>query len=70
MCRRFVFEIDLGVGAETIETQGQCAAFYEMPLGRGKHAKSRIRAHPMIREVKNANAFKTSEKLSDHGGSC
>ena len=48
MYRRFGFEMVLGVGAETIEAQGQCAAFYEVPLGRGEHAKSRIRAYPMI----------------------
>ena len=46
-----------GVGAETFEAQGQGSAFYEVPLGRGKHAKFRIRVYPIIREVRMVTLF-------------
>ena len=39
MCRRFGFEMVLGVGAKTVEAQGQCEAFYEVPLGRGEFGR-------------------------------
>ena len=40
MCRRFGFEMVLGVGAKTVEAQGQCTAFYEVPLGEGQARRS------------------------------
>ena len=46
-----------GVGAEIFEAQGQGSTFYEVQIGRGKHAKFRIRVYPIIREVKMVTLF-------------
>ena len=53
MRRRFNFEMVLRFGAEFTEVLGQWAAICEVPLGRGKHAKSRTRAYPINKEEKN-----------------
>ena len=53
MRRRFDFEMVLRFGAEFTEVSGQWAAICEVPLSRGKHAKSRTRAYPINKEEKN-----------------
>ena len=45
MYRRFDFEMVLRFGAEFTEVSGQWAAIYEVPVGRGKDARSRPRAY-------------------------